>query len=215
VEILLQNKMNQSIMKKMFVSALAGVLMSVAVMAGPGKTNVADKALPVDTKSSKLTWGAKKVTGTHAGTIPLTSGSLIVDGDKLKGGTFVFDVKNLTVTDVTDASMNGKLTNHLKSPDFFSVESHPEAKFVISSVTPKGLGAYDVTGKLTIKGITNEVKFPATVKSVGKKVTADAKIVVDRTKYDIKFRSSNFFENLGDKAIDNDFTLDVSLVANK
>jgi polyisoprenoid-binding protein YceI len=202
-------------MKKMFVFALAGVLMNAAVMAGPGKTNVADKTLTVDAKSSKLTWGAKKVTGTHAGNIPLTSGSLIVDGDKLKGGSFVFDVRNLTVTDVTDAGMNGKLTNHLKSPDFFSVETHPEAKFVISSVTPKGGGAYDVTGKLTIKGITNDVKFPATVKSEGKKVIADAKIVVDRTKYDIKFRSANFFENLGDKAIDNDFTLDVSLVANK
>ena len=53
------------------------------------------------------------------------------------------------------------------------------------------------------------------MKSAGGKITADAKIVVDRTKYDIKFRSTNFFENLGDKAIHNDFTLDVSLVANK
>lgn len=202
-------------MKKIFVFALAGLLMNSAVMAGPGKARVADKTLAVDAKSSKIVWGAKKVTGTHAGNIPLTSGSLIVDGDKLKGGSFVFDVKNLTVTDVTDASMNGKLTTHLKSPDFFSVESHPEAKFVISTVTPKGANAYEVTGKLTIKGITNDVKFPATVKSDGKKITADAKIAVDRTKYDIKFRSTNFFENLGDKAIDNDFTLDVSLVANK
>lgn len=202
-------------MKKIFVFVLAGLLMNSAVMAGPGKARVADKTLAVDTKSSKVVWGAKKVTGTHAGNIPLTSGSLIVDGDKLKGGSFVFDVKNLTVTDVTDASMNGKLTTHLKSPDFFSVEAHPEAKFVISTVTPKGANAYEVTGKLTIKGITNDVKFPATVKSDGKKITADAKIAVDRTKYDIKFRSTNFFENLGDKAIENDFTLDVSLVANK
>ena len=203
-------------MKRIFVFLLAGLLANSAVIAnGPDKTNVADKTLTVDTKNSKLSWGAKKVTGTHAGDIPLTSGSLVVDGDKLKGGTFVFDVKSLTVTDVKDAEMNGKLTGHLKSPDFFSVEAHPQAKFVITSVTPKGAGAYDVTGKLTIKGITDNVTFPATVKSDAKKVTADAKIVVDRTKYDIKFRSKNFFENLGDKAIDNDFTLDVSLVANK
>jgi polyisoprenoid-binding protein YceI len=200
-------------MKKIVGFLLTGVMMSVTVLAyGPGK---ADKTLSVDTKNSKLVWGAKKVTGTHAGNIPLTSGSLIVNGDKLKGGSFVFDVKNLTVTDVKDAEMNGKLTNHLKSPDFFSVESHPEAKFVITSAVAKGGGVYDVTGKLTIKGITDDVKFPATVKSAGGKVTADAKIAVDRTKYDIKFRSTNFFENLGDKAIDNDFTLEVSLVANK
>ena len=203
-------------MKKVFVFLLAGLLASSSVIAnGPDKVKAADKTLTVDTKSSKVTWGAKKVTGTHAGEVPLTSGSIIVDGDKLKGGTFVFDLKNLTVTDVKDAEMNGKLTGHLKSPDFFSVEAHPQAKFVITTVTPKGAGAYEVTGKLTIKGITNDVTFPATVKSDGKKVVADAKISVDRTKYDIKFRSTNFFENLGDKAIDNDFTLEVNLVANK
>ena len=203
-------------MKKILVFLLAGLLANSAVIAnGPGKVKPADKTLAVDTKNSKVVWGAKKVTGTHAGTVPLNSGSLILDGDKLKGGSFVLDVKNLTVTDVKDADMNGKLTGHLKNADFFAVEAHPQAKFVITSVTPKGAGAYDVTGKLTIKGITEDVKFPATVKSEGKKVTADAKITVDRTKYDIKFRSSNFFENLGDKAIDNDFTLDVSLVANK
>lgn len=203
-------------MKKIFVFLLAGLLVNSAVMAdGLDKTKVADKTLAVDTKSSKVTWGAKKVTGTHAGEVPLTSGSIIVDGDKLKGGTFVFDLKNLTVTDVKDAEMNGKLTGHLKSPDFFSVEAHPQAKFVITSVTPKSAGVYDVTGKLTIKGITNDVTFPTTVKSDGKKMIADAKINVDRTKYDIKFRSTNFFENLGDKAIDNDFTLDVNVVANK
>ena len=76
------------------------------------------------------------------------SGTLIVDGNKLKGGTFVADVKSLVVTDVTDKEMNGKLTGHLKSDDFFSVEKHPQAKLVISSVTPKGGDAYDVTGKL-------------------------------------------------------------------
>ncbi|MCF0042935.1 YceI family protein [Dyadobacter fanqingshengii] len=201
-------------MKKMFVFVFAGLLFNAAAMAGPDK-KAADKTLAVDTKSSTITWGAKKVTGTHAGSVPVESGSLIVEGDKLKGGTFVADVKSLVVTDVTDKEMNGKLTGHLKSDDFFSVEKHPQAKLVISSVTPKGGDAYDVVGKLTIKGITQEVKFPATVKADAKKVTAVAKVTVDRTKYDIKFRSANFFENLGDKAIDNDFTLDVNLVANK
>ncbi|WP_026628689.1 MULTISPECIES: YceI family protein [Dyadobacter] len=198
----------------MFVFVFAGLLFNAAAMAGPDK-KAADKTLTVDTKSSTITWGAKKVTGTHAGSVPVESGTLIVDGNKLKGGTFVADVKSLVVTDVTDKEMNGKLTGHLKSDDFFSVEKHPQAKLVISSVTPKGGDAYDVTGKLTIKGITQDVKFPATVKADAKKVTAVAKVTVDRTKYDIKFRSSNFFENLGDKAIDNDFTLDVNLVANK
>lgn len=202
-------------MKRMFVLAAAGLLFNVAAIAdGPGK-NAADKTLKVDPKASTINWGAKKVTGTHAGTVPLESGTLVVDNDKLKGGSFVADIKSLVVTDITDKEMNGKLTGHLKSDDFFAVEKHPQAKLVISSVTPKGGNAYDVAGKLTIKGITQDVKFPATLTSDAKKVTANAKVTIDRTKYDIKFRSTNFFENLGDKAIDNDFTLDVNLVANK
>ncbi|CAG4990023.1 Protein YceI [Dyadobacter sp. CECT 9275] len=201
-------------MKKLFVFALAGLLFHSAVIAGGDVPKAADKTVQVDTKSSSVVWNAKKVTGTHAGTVPISSGSLIVNKTKLKGGTFVMDLKSLTVTDLKDADSNGKLTNHLKSDDFFSVEKHPQAKLVVTSVTPTGGDTYDVTGDLTIKGITNQVKFPATVKAAGKKLTADAKITIDRTKYDIKFRSTNFFENLGDKAISNDFVLDVNLVAN-
>jgi polyisoprenoid-binding protein YceI len=198
-------------MKKMFVFVLSGLLFNSAVMA----TGVVDKTVKVDAQNSKIVWQAKKVTGAHDGNVPLNNGTLILDGNKLKGGSFVLDVKNLTVADVKDENMNGKLTGHLKSDDFFAVDKHPEAKFVITSVTPKSGNQFDVAGKLTIKGITNEVKFPATIVSDSKKVTATAKITVDRTKYDIKFRSANFFENLGDKAISNDFVLDVNLVANK
>jgi polyisoprenoid-binding protein YceI len=97
---------------------------------------------------------------------------------------------------------------------FFAVEKFGKANFNITSVQSTGSGTYDVKGKLTIKGITNEISFPATVKQEGNKVIANAKIIVDRTKYDIKFRSKSFFENLGDKTIYDDFELNVQLVAN-
>ncbi len=193
---------------------LSGLMISSTLFAGNGDSNKKDKTISIDAKSSKIDWHARKVTGTHTGTVPVSSGTLVLDNNKLKGGTFLIDVKSLVVTDVKDADMNGKLTNHLKSDDFFSVEKNPQAKLVITEVTPSTNNDYEVTASLTIKGITNTVKFPATVKIAGKKVTADAKVTVDRTKYDIKFRSTNFFENLGDKAIMDDFTLDVSLVAN-
>jgi polyisoprenoid-binding protein YceI len=93
------------------------------------------------------------------------------------------------------------------------VEKFPQANLIISSVTPKGGDNYDIVGKLTIKGTTSEVKFPAVVKAEKGKLTAQAKISVDRTKYNIKYGSKSFFDNLGDKAIDNEFQLDVNLVA--
>lgn len=201
-------------MKKIFVFALVGLWVNAAAIAGgPAKSKAADKTLSIDTKASKVVWVAKKVTGEHTGTVPISSGTLILDKDKLKGGSFTLDTKSLTVTDLTDNDSNGKLTGHLKGNDFFAVDKFPQSKLDITSVTAKGPGVYDVTGKLTIKGITNDVTFPATVKADGKSVAATAKLTIDRTKYDIKFRSTNFFENLGDKAISNDFILDVNLIA--
>lgn len=169
----------------------------------------------VDEQNSKVTWLAKKVTGEHSGNVKVSNGTLTLDNNVLKGGSFDIDTRTISVTDITDPETNGKLLGHLKSDDFFSVEKFPAAKFVISSVKPVSAGKYEVTGKLTIKGITNDVTFPTTVKTEGNKVQADAKITVDRTKYGIKFRSKNFFENLGDKTISDDFDLNVTLNATK
>ena len=169
----------------------------------------------VDSAKSTLKWTGKKVTGEHTGTIKISTGTLTVDKNVITAGSFDIDLTTITSTDITDPSTNAKLIGHLKADDFFSVAKFPKATFVITSVKSKGKDLYDVTGNLTIKGITNPVAFPATIKAEAGKVTATATILVDRTKYDIKFRSASFFSDLGDKAIDNDFALDLNLVATK
>jgi polyisoprenoid-binding protein YceI len=169
----------------------------------------------VDPLKSSLVWSAKKVTGGHTGNINLSSGSLQVENNILKGGSFEIDTRTITSTDIKDQSGNQKFIRHMKSDDFFSVEKYPSAKLEIVSATPKGDNNYDVVANLTIKGITQPVKFPATVAVDNDHITANAKITVDRTKYDIRFRSKSFFENLGDKMIYDDFDLNVSLVATK
>lgn len=167
----------------------------------------------VDAKQSSLVWVGKKVTGEHKGNIEVSSGSFIIADKKLKGGNFELNVAGLTVTDIAEADKNAKLVEHLKNDDFFSTAKFPKAKFVITSVTSKGGDNYDVTGNLTIKGITHPTTFPAVVKADAKTLTATGIVTVNRTKYDIKYKSASFFENLGDKAIYDDFTLDVKLVA--
>jgi polyisoprenoid-binding protein YceI len=179
------------------------VVVAASVMAFKGK----DGVFKVDAEKSKLTWIGKKVTGSHNGTINIAEGSLTTKSDKVTGGTFTIDM-----TSIKDADGNERLVGHLKSDDFFSTEKHPKATFVISKVTAGEKDQYTVKGNLTIKGITNEVEFPATVQVVNGQITAKAKILVDRTKFDIKFRSGNFFENLGDKAIEDNFELNVELV---
>ncbi|WP_018479691.1 YceI family protein [Pontibacter roseus] len=172
----------------------------------------------VETSKSEVKWHAKKMTGEHMGDIALKSGQLNVDKNKVTGGTFVIDMTSISCSDVKDEGMNGKLVGHLKSDDFFGVEKHPTATFNVTELTPIAKAAagqpnYNVKGNLTIKGITNPVTFPATITVKNGIATAKADVTVDRTKYDIRYRSSNFFENLGDKAIYDDFTVSLNVTA--
>lgn len=200
-------------MKKTIQLLFGLTALALVSVANPVPPKAKEATYKVDTQQSKLVWTGKKVTGEHTGQAPISSGSLSLEAGKLKGGTFDVNLKGLTVTDLTEADKNAKLVNHLKNEDFFNVEKYPTARFIISSATPTGDGKYDVAGKLTIKGITHDIKFPAQVKTQNGKLTATANVTVDRTKYDIKYGSKSFFENIGDKAIYDDFTLDVTLVA--
>jgi polyisoprenoid-binding protein YceI len=167
----------------------------------------------VDTKKTKAVWLAKKVTGEHTGNITFASGSVQFDGKHVTGGTFEFDMNSITNTDLTDKGYNDKLIGHLKSEDFFSVAKFSTAKFVITKVVPKSGDNYDVTGNLTIKGITNEITFPAVIKATPARIITVAKITINRTKFDIKYGSASFIEGIGDKAINDDFTLDIEVLA--
>ncbi|MEN7546485.1 YceI family protein [Rapidithrix thailandica] len=165
----------------------------------------------VDTKDSKVEWVGEKVTGKHEGTINIANGQLEVKNKKIVSGSFEIDMNSINVTDL-EGEYKQKLEGHLKSDDFFGVNNHSKAKFVITKAVSQGRDKYKVSGDLTIKGITNKIEFPATVKIEGERVTALAKITIDRTKFNIKYGSGSFFDNLGDKTIYDEFKLDVTLI---
>ncbi|GAA4417551.1 YceI family protein [Nibrella viscosa] len=168
-----------------------------------------------DKQQTKITWLGKKVTGEHNGSISLADGKLTTKGNTITGGIFTIDMTSITNADLTDAGYNQKLVGHLKSDDFFGTEKYPTSTLVLTKVTPTGKNQYKVTGDLTIKGIKKPVEFPATITMDGNQLRGKAKLVVDRTKYDIRYGSGSFFDNLGDKAINNDFELTIDLVAVK
>jgi polyisoprenoid-binding protein YceI len=165
----------------------------------------------VDVTKSAITWEGKKFAGSHNGTVGLTSGTLAFNGKNLTQGGFVANM-----TTIKDADKNAGLERHLKADDFFGVEKFPAANFVIKKVTGTG-AAVNVTGDLTIKGVTQSVTFPATVAwNADKTVTATAeKITIDRTKFGIQFKSKSVFANIGDNFIYDEFTISVKLVAKK
>ena len=167
-----------------------------------------NKKFQIASDQSTIAWVGRKVTGSHEGTINLKNGELVVTDGKLTGGYFVVDTASIKILDITNPETNAQFAGHLASDDFFSSQQFPEATLEIISVKSN-----HIDGNLTIKGITNRVSFDAKVNVVEEVLTAGAKIIVDRTKYDMKFRSGNFFTNLGDTLIYNEFELTVGITA--
>jgi polyisoprenoid-binding protein YceI len=179
---------------------------ALAILVAASTLTVSAQTKKVDVSKSTINWVGKKVTGQHTGTVAIKDGALVFKKNVLKGGTFTADMTSLTSTDLTGEYL-GKLNGHLKSDDFFATAKFPTSTLVFKTIAPKGNGLYTVTADLTIKGKTNPVTFDITVNGD----TATTAFKVDRTKYDIKYNSGNFFENLGDKTISDDFELTVNL----
>jgi polyisoprenoid-binding protein YceI len=161
----------------------------------------------IDVSKSLITWTGKKITGEHEGTIKFKEGELIFKDNKVTGGNFVADMTTLNNTDQTGSSKI-KLEGHLKSEDFFSTYNFKTAILTFKNITNKGNNTYTVIATLIIKGISNPVIFDLIIK--GK--TATANFSIDRTKYDIKYGSGSYFDDLGDKTIYDLFELKVDLV---
>lgn len=168
-----------------------------------------------DNVNSSVEWTATKVVGGgHNGTVDISQGTLEINGSTLKGGSFVIDMTSIDCQDL-EGQWKEKFESHLKSDDFFAVDTYKTATLTITKVKSKSEGKYDVTGDFTIKGKTVSIVFPVELSLKKSKAIASAKITLDRTKYDIRYGSNSFFDNLGDKAISDEFTLDINLVATK
>jgi polyisoprenoid-binding protein YceI len=182
-------------------------ILSLAALLVLNSAFIGDTVVKVDASKSKVTWLGKKVTGQHTGMIKVKSGSLKMNKGALSGGSFEIDMNSIECTDL-QGEYAGKLVGHLKSDDFFGSSKFPVAKFDITKVSrSSAANTYLVDGNMTIKGISQPVSFEAVVNGT----SATAKIMIDRTQYGIRYGSGSFFDNLGDKAIDNEFTLDVQL----
>ena len=170
----------------------------------------------MDLTKSSIKWIGKEITTKeHFGALKFSKAQLEFNGDVLTGGEFTVD---MTTLDVQDLSGGGKqrLEGHLRSDDFFSVNKHQTSYLKINEVLPPELSrieadnnSFEVSGELTIKGITQPIVF--TLKPVSDQSYV-ADLTFDRSDYNVRFRSGSFFENLGDKLILDDIKLEVTLV---
>ena len=196
-------------MKKTFYTIALAILATFSYATKPHIDYV-----NVNTKNSTIKWIGSKITSSHEGTINILKGTLNIDHGALVGGQFSIDMQSLATTDMSE-EYNKKLDGHLKNEDFFNVSEFPTALVTIIDVKKEVGNDYSISADLTIKGITHPIKFAAVVTLNGLNFVATAKIKIDRTKWDIKYKSGNFFENLGDKVILDEIILDVYLLSVK
>ena len=171
--------------------------------------------VPVDSKKSIVKWKGSKISESHEGVVSIQKGVLIIDHGVLRGGQFAIDMNTITTTDIESERGKKRLDAHLRNDDFFSVEEYPSSVITITNAKKISNNKYTITADLTIKGITNSVIFDAEVLINGKNFIANAKIKIDRTKWNIRYGSGSFFEDLGDRMILDDIEFDVNLVSMK
>ncbi len=181
------------------------VLFTVALMISGYLVNA--QSIEMKPEKTTIEWLGKKIGGQHNGEIQLKSGQMEIRDNEIVKGNFVIDMTSITNTDLEDEGYNQKLVGHLKSDDFFGVAKYPTAKLVISEGGKFTNGKTTVTGKITIKGKTETITFDV-IKGSGQYT---AKLEIDRSKFDVKYGSNSFFDNLGDKAINDIFTIDVQI----
>lgn len=169
----------------------------------------------VDTEKTTVAYHATKVTGEHRGTVKVKSGNLVFTGPELTGGEIVVDMNSMTVSDISEKEYQDKYLNHMKSEDFFNTAKYPDAKLMIKKTKMIGKDL-EVMGDLTMIGNTQPVTFKVTDwKWADKEVTGKTTLKLDRTKWGLKYGSASFFKSIGDKAIHNEFTLDINLRATR
>ena len=206
------------------------------------EAQVSGQTLQLDTSASTINWRGYKPTGQHHGIIPVTNGEISVNGDAITSGEFTFDITSLEVHDLEEGSENhGKLWNHLQSDDFFDAANHPSATFVITSVIPytsedsiKDQEQFEtentpqseselapanpthwISGNLTIRGTSKNIKFPAAVTSSNGMVSAQAGFNINRTDWGLAYGDeATAVDKAKDKFIYNTVSVNFDIKAN-
>jgi polyisoprenoid-binding protein YceI len=162
---------------------------------------------------SSLSWVGKEITTKiHTGTIDIIDGKVTISETGEVTGVISLDMKTINVTDLEGKSKE-YLEGHLNSEDFFGVDKYPDAKLTFSSKSGILKNKIAFNGLLTIKSITEKVEFDAVLAKGSPNIVADANLTFDRTKFNVRYRSGLFFDNLGDKLILDDIDVQIKIAA--
>jgi len=211
--------MRTKIFKFLTIVAIGAAVIGCKKKADEAETTEAESVATSEATSAKymanaaesvIEWTGHKPTGTHTGTISIETGIFTINDGKLESGSFIIDMNSLK-----ESESNEKLEGHLKSADFFDVEKFSSAAFEVTGFEMVE-GKSMLSGNLTLKDVKNNVTFPVTTSEDGDMFTLTSEMfTIDRSKWNVQYGSKSFFDDLGDKFINDDIELKVTVKAKK
>ncbi len=175
----------------------------------------------VDIHESIIRWTGRNLFNFHHGTLKLSRGYFVIEGDTLTQSSFTIDMSSIACEDIRDQAMNQMLLNHLMDSDFFATEQFPEAIFMAMSVTAipqenPGIPNYRVLGDLSMRGVTQPVGFPALIALNDEgDLIAQAQIEIDRTHWGVNYGSGRLFSWLDKHVVNDHVALHFKIVARR
>lgn len=172
--------------------------------------------LKLDTERSFIKWKSGTAVKEYTGTLHFNGGMAITYGSRLSAGSFVVNMESIAVEGIEDPAEKQKILDIIKSNDMFDVDNHKDATFIIKSSDPiysKGDTRFNnrISGKMTIKGISETIAMPGLLLLTDSLNTFKGSVSIDRTKFDMKYKSGSFFEDLGDELIKDNISLDIEV----
>jgi polyisoprenoid-binding protein YceI len=176
----------------------------------------------VDTEASVVRWTGQNLFNHHHGTVKLSKGAFTVEDNQLTHAKFTINLRSILCEDIADSSLNALLLRHLMDADFFHVAQHPEASWVLSAAqaipgSVEGQPNWQLSGQLTLRGVTQPVNFPAVIAASadGQTITGQAHLHLDRTLFGSIYGSGRFFKFLGQHVVNDHIQLHLKIHADK
>ncbi|HON19687.1 MAG TPA: YceI family protein [Salinivirgaceae bacterium] len=187
-------------------------------------SGVRGEQFSIDEKQSFIEWEGTKPMGKHFGKIFPKNGIIGVENGTISGGTIVIDMNSILCLDLEDSNLNQKLVGHLKSNDFFAVDSFPTSTFEITELMPLEKSSdtssddtpdrtHLAKGNLTMRGVSKGIEFPVKVSFDNQivRVTSPA-FTINRTLWRVNYGSKSIFAELKDNFIHDEMGIKLDIV---
>ncbi|CAG36017.1 hypothetical protein DP1288 [Desulfotalea psychrophila LSv54] len=180
--------------------------------------NLTDGQYTVDCEASELEWAGRNPNCRHIGTVDIARGEIEIKGSVITGAIEI-DMNTIHNINLEGDELQPVLEAHLRSDDFFFTKMFPKAVLSIRQVKriePCWLTGpnHHVKAELSLRGVSVDLEFDATVALIeGDSFVLEAHFDIDRTRWNVIYGSTRFFEYLGMHKVFDLISLQLRLVA--